>query len=221
MRNFMISGTLTPSACERSLDRDAGLDGDGTGRRHDRRLRPARCSRVGACLALLARVRTLRALVDDDTPAPPRRAAAAARAERTIWFASVSHLLLQCKDAAVRGRFGRVASGHARTVAARLPARSTRCRGMCTRRDPARSALRRERRRGPRTGSGHAADVRLPQPAHVRSGSDPTTPPPRRPRQPRRLPRSPRQPSASAAISTSSVSSVSSTSGSSGGGPPT
>ncbi len=138
-------------------DTDARLDGDGTGRRRRRRTRLATHA-VLARQALLARGRTLRALVDDDAPAPSCSAAAATRAERTIRFASVSHVLLQCKDHLEQGRFGRAVSGHARTVGAPPPARSTRCRGRCTRRGPAPSDSRRARRRGPRTGSGHAAE---------------------------------------------------------------
>ncbi len=91
------------------LDADSGLDGDGTGRRRGRRLRPARLRGILTRLALLARVRPLRALIDDDAPAPPRGAAAATRAERTIRFASVSHLAPQCRDVLTRGRCGRFA----------------------------------------------------------------------------------------------------------------
>src|SRR5579862_3778486 len=99
-------GHLDAERLRKLLDRDARFDGDRAGRRSDRRLRRARRSRIGARLPLFACVRPLRALVDDDATAPPCWATAAARAKRTIRFASVSHLLLQCKDAAVRGRFG-------------------------------------------------------------------------------------------------------------------
>ncbi len=128
---------------------DARLDGDGTGRRRRRLAGAVAARRVVAAAASLARVARARSLVVDDDPAPAiTRTTTAARAERTIRFASVSHSPPQCKDVRVPDRPGRTVVVPAQTPVAPAPARSRRGAGRCTRHAPALPGRRRARRRG-------------------------------------------------------------------------
>src|SRR5262249_28706738 len=106
-------------------DADAGLDRDGTGRGRDRLARTLAARRVVAPAALARVAWTRRLVVDDDAPPAIAGAAAAARAERTIRFSSISHATPQCKDARVPDRPGRSAEAPERSPFVPARARST------------------------------------------------------------------------------------------------